>query len=244
MRIILYGALGRMGREVDAIIKSGYKGVSVAAYCDVFSNIPDIYANINEITEKADAVVDFSHHSHTAPLCGFTVSRHIPLVIATTGQTEDEKAIIKEASRTIPVFFSPNMSSGVAFLNSLVKKAAVFFEGADIEIVERHHNKKLDSPSGTAKMLAETIKSVTGGAIVAGRDGVSQRQPGEIGISSVRGGNVRGVHEVTFYTQSETFTLTHTAESRSMFGEGALGAAIFIKDKPPGLYGMDDIFKD
>ncbi|MDD4125487.1 MAG: 4-hydroxy-tetrahydrodipicolinate reductase [Eubacteriales bacterium] len=244
MRIILNGALGRMGTEVDKLIKKGYKGITVAAYCDANSDIPDVYRKLTDITESADAIVDFSHHSAADELCGYALARNMSLVIATTGQTEDEKAIIATTSRAVPIFFSPNMSAGVAFLNAVVKKASSFFADSDVEIVERHHNKKLDAPSGTAKLLAETVKSITGGEIVTGRNGICPRKQGDIGVSSVRGGNVSGVHEVTFYAGNETFTVTHTAESRGMFAEGALTAAAFMKDKKPGLYTMTDLLGD
>lgn len=244
MRIILNGALGRMGTEVDNIIKKGYKEIEVAAYCDANSAAPGIYNKLTDITEQADVIVDFSHHSATEELCAFALAKSIPLVIATTGQTEDEIAIIQTASRAVPIFLSPNMSAGVAFLNAVVRKAAMFFGDADIEIVERHHNQKLDAPSGTAKLLAETIKSITGGEIVTTRNGFSPRKKGDIGISAVRGGNVKGIHEVTFYTDSETFTVTHSAENRGMFAQGALTAALFLKDQKPGLYTMKDLFGD
>ncbi len=242
MKIILNGALGRMGKEIESLIKKGYKDVTFAARCDQGSEIPDVYTRLTDIGESADAIVDFSHHSAAEELCGYALARNIPLVIATTGQTEAEKAIITATSRAIPIFFSPNMSVGVAFLNAVVRKAAEFFSDADVEIVERHHNKKLDAPSGTAKLLAATVQSVTGGEIFAGRKGVCPRKPGEIGISSVRGGNVNGLHEVTFYAASETFTLIHAAENRGMFAEGALTAALFIRTQKPGLYTTADLF--
>lgn len=244
MKIILNGALGRIGEEVDNLIKKGYKGITVAAYCDVSSLTPEVYNKLSAITVEADAVVDFSHHSATETLCGYAIARNIPLVIATTGQTGEEMTVIQTAAKAVPIFLSPNMSAGVAFLNAVVRKAAAFFSDADIEIVERHHNRKVDSPSGTAKLLAETVSSATGGEIVYGRNGLSPRKKGEIGISAVRGGNVKGIHEVTFYSENETFTITHSAESRGMFAEGALTAALFLQGKKPGLYTMKDLFGD
>ncbi len=244
MKIILNGALGRMGHEVEELVKNGYKDIEIGAFCDAHSETPEVYPDIGSVVGKYDAIVDFSHHSSCASLCDHAVKTSTPLVIATTGHTAEEKEMIKEASAKIPVFFSPNMAPGVAFLNAVAKKAAAFFKGADIEIVERHHKNKLDAPSGTAKMLAESISSVTGGDIVSGRDGICPRKDGDIGVSAVRGGNVKGIHEITFYNKNDTFTVTHTAESRGMFAEGALSAAVFIADKEPGLYDMDDLYGD
>ncbi len=244
MKIILNGALGRMGSEVEGLAKNGYKDITIGAFCDANSETPDVYKNINEVKGKYDAIVDFSHHSSCASLCEYACRTSTPLVIATTGHTDEEKELIKRTSEKIPVFFSPNMAPGVAFLNAVAKKAAAFFKGADIEIVERHHKNKLDSPSGTAKMLASSIQSVTGGDIVSGRDGICPRKDGDIGVSAVRGGNVKGIHEITFYNKNDTFTITHTAESRGMFAEGALSAAAFICGKEAGLYDMDDLYGD
>ena len=244
MKIILNGALGRMGHEVEELVNNGYKDITIGAFCDAKSETPEVYSDISSVTGKYDAIVDFSHHSSCADLCAYAVKTSTPLVIATTGHTDDEKAAIKAASEKIPVFFSPNMAPGVAFLNAVAKKAAAFFKGADIEIVERHHKNKLDAPSGTAKMLASSISSVTGGNIVSGRDGICPRKDGDIGVSAVRGGNVKGIHERTFYNKNDTFTITHTAESRGMFAEGALSAAVFVADKKPGLYDMDDLYGD
>lgn len=241
MKIILNGALGRMGKEVEACVKEGFKGITEAVYCDIGAETPEVYKTLWDIREGADVLVDFSHHAATKELLAFAKARNMPLVIATTGQTAEEKEEILAAAKSLPLFFSPNMSAGVAFLNALVKQASSFFEGADVEIIERHHNKKLDAPSGTAKMLAETVSSVTGGEIISGRNGICPRQKGEIGISSVRGGDVFGVHEVSFYTGSETFTLIHTAENRGMFAKGALLAALFVAGRKPGLYAAPDL---
>ena len=165
-------------------------------------------------------------------------------MIATTGQTEEEFAVIDECAKSIPVFLSANMSIGIAVLTSLAKQAAAAFPEADIEIVELHHNRKLDAPSGTAVMLANAIKEVRPDSnIVEGRSGHCKRDPKDIGISAVRLGNEVGTHEVYIATQTQRIKLEHVAQSRSLFAEGAVRAAEFLIEKGPGLYGMKDLVK-
>jgi 4-hydroxy-tetrahydrodipicolinate reductase len=175
-------------------------------------------------------------------LLDWAVKNEVPVMLATTGQTEDELVAVKAASEKIPVFFSANMSLGVAVLCSLVRRAAEAFPDADIEIVETHHNRKLDAPSGTALALAGAIKSVREDAnLVLGRSGRQKREKRDVGISSVRLGNVVGIHEVMISTGSETLTLKHEAHSRAVFADGAVLAAEFLSGKPAGLYTMEDL---
>lgn len=201
-----------------------------------------IYQSIGEVTEKADCIIDFSHHSATKELCDYAVKNQLPLVIATTGHTEEENELINEAAKTVPVFKSGNMSLGVALVACLSKIAAKAFPDADIEIVEKHHNQKLDVPSGTALLLADSIKQVRKDSeYVIGRHENGKRKKNEIGIHSLRMGNEVGTHEVIFAMGSQVITIKHEAENRGLFAEGALSAADFLVKQEPGLYCMDDI---
>lgn len=245
MRIVLTGASGRMGREMLTAVAATEGRVTVAAAVDISGiavlGIPT-YSSLSEVREEADVLVDFSHHSATAELIAFAEARRMPLVIATTGQTEEERATIAKAAETLPVFFSGNMSIGIALLISLAKQAAAIFPDADVEIVETHHNKKLDAPSGTALMLAEGVREVReGGEVTVGRHGNCPRKQGEIGIQSLRMGNVVGIHEVHVNTGSQTITLRHEAHSRALFAEGALSAAEYLVGRPAGMYNVRDL---
>ena len=201
-----------------------------------------IYQSIGEVTEKADCIIDFSHHSATEELCDYAVKNTLPLVIATTGHTEEENAMVSEAAKTVPVFKSGNMSLGVALVACLSKIAVKAFPDADIEIVEKHHNQKLDVPSGTALLLADSIKQVKKDSeYVIGRHENGKRKKNEIGIHSLRMGNEVGTHEVIFAMGSQVITIKHEAENRGLFAEGALSAADFLVKQEPGLYCMDDI---
>lgn len=245
MKILVHGCTGRMGKAVSALIDSGFGGHTLAGGVspDVpAGGAPGCYLTLDDFPGGADCVVDFSHHSATGPLMDYCEAHALPVVIATTGQTEAEKARIREAARKIPVFFTANMSVGVALLAQLAKKTAAMFPGADIEIVEIHHNQKLDVPSGTALMLADSIKEARPDAeLVIGRHENGKRKPQEIGIHSLRLGNEVGTHEVIVSTGSQTITLKHEAENRTLFAEGALTAASFLLGKPAGLYNMNDL---
>lgn len=245
MKIILTGAAGRMGREMLAAVAATEGRITISAAVDISgAGIPGIpsYTSLSAVREEADVLVDFSHHSATAELLSFAAARHLPLVIATTGQTEEERAAIAAASATLPVFFSGNMSIGIALLISLARQAAAIFPEADIEIVEVHHNKKLDVPSGTALMLAEGVREVReGGDIVVGRHENGARKKGEIGVHSLRLGNIVGRHEVHVNTGSQTITLTHEAHSRALFAEGALRAAEYLIGRDAGMYSVRDL---
>lgn len=243
MKIIVNGALGRMGSEVCRMAEESGGVNTVVAKVDKFGNAP-IYSSILDVTEDADLIIDFSHHSAVTELSQFVAKRPMPVIIATTGHSEEELAIIDEMAKSIPVFFSANMSLGVALLASLAKQTAALFPDADIEIIEKHHNRKLDAPSGTALMLAKEIETVRRGAdFVYGRSGQQKREKGEIGIHAVRGGNIVGEHEILVCTDTQIITLKHEAQSRSLFAEGALAAAGFIVGKSAGLYSMYDIAK-
>lgn len=237
MRVIINGALGHMGREVAEKVRAGYLASELAGEADA-SATP-----LGDITARADVIIDFSNHAATAELLAFATARGIPAVIATTGQTEDELALIREAARQLPVFLSANMSLGIAVLMDVAKRAAAAFPSADIEIVETHHNRKLDAPSGTALLLADGLRAVRAGAAprLGRRPGL--HEPGEIPIHSLRMGDVVGEHRIYIDNGSERLELTHTATSRALFAEGAIACAAFLIGKPAGLYGMEDVVK-
>ena len=245
MRVVIHGASGRMGRVLCRMLEEGYEGMSLAAQVSpscAEGGAPDCYSSLANFTGEADCVVDFSIHSATKTLLDYCLSRRLPVVIATTGHTAEEMDMIRAAAEEIPVFFSANMSVGVALVADLARRAAAMFPAADIEIIEKHHNRKLDVPSGTALLLADSIrKARTDAEYVIGRHENGRRKAGEIGIHAVRLGNEVGTHEIIIATGNETVTIKHEAEDRSLFAGGALTAAAFLQGKAPGYYTMQDI---
>ena len=248
MKILIHGIGGRMGVEIKKMALEGYKGSEIAAGVDVnplaLDGIPT-YTDIYDVVEDFDCIIDFSHHSATKKLLEYAIEKNAPVVIATTGHDDAEKQLITEASKKIPVFHSANMSLGVALLCELAKTAAKTFPDADIEIIEKHHNRKLDAPSGTALLLARSIQAVREKAFFTfGRQGQAKRMPDEIGIHAIRMGNIVGEHEVIIGTDTQTLTLKHEAHSRSLFAEGAITAAAFMVGKSAGLYDMYSMIGD
>lgn len=241
IKVLINGACGRMGKEVEKIVEAS-ETMTVAAKVDKMAAESGCYTDINDFSGEADIIIDFSNHLGTKDLLDYAVKNNIPTVVATTGHTEDELALIEEAGKKIAVFHSANMSLGVALLCELAVKAAATMPDADIEIVETHHNRKLDAPSGTALMIANAIEAVREKAqFVFGREGMAKREKNEIGVHAVRRGNIVGIHEVLVSTDSQTITLKHEAHSRALFAEGAVSAAEFILGKPAGLYTMNSI---
>lgn len=243
-KVIVCGASGRMGKTVVSAIMGGFGDTELATAVDVVLPICDCpcYTELSAVKEDADVIIDFSHHSATNSLLEYAKSRKLPLIIATTGQTEEEKEAIKKASEEIPIFFSGNMSIGIALLVSLVKQTVKIFPDANVEIVETHHNQKVDVPSGTALMIAEGVREAKGeGRFVVGRHENGKRADDEIGIHSLRLGNVIGEHEVIIDTGSQTLKLTHTSHSRALFAEGALTAVPFITAQKNGLFSVSDM---
>lgn len=243
MDILVSGILGHMGREVAALAEGGYRGARLAVGVDRVAS-EGVYASFDEVPEGVhiDCIIDFSHHTATEALLSFAVARQIPTVLCTTGHTEDEVALIHRAANSIPIFYSANMSLGVALLVELAKTAAMAMPEADIEIIEKHHTRKLDAPSGTALMLADAITEVRPTAYAnVGRSGHGKREKDEIGIHAIRMGNVVGEHEVILATPNQTITLKHEAHSRALFAEGAVAAASFIVDVERGLYDMKSL---
>lgn len=245
MRILLSGIKGFMGNEVAKLCEAGLRNAVLTAGVDVKADgtekVPVVHSFENAPC-NVDCIIDFSHFSITDELLDFAVKNHLPLVLATTGHTDEQKEKIREAAKSIPLFYAANYSLGVALLIELAKKTAATFPEADIEIVETHHNRKVDAPSGTALAIFEALKTVrTNAEKKLGRAGIAKRKPEEIGIHAVRMGNITGIHEVIVGTPNQTITLKHEAHSRALFAEGALSAAEFLIKQAPGLYTMNDL---
>ena len=239
MKAVLWGANGAMGKLIDGILGDEVVG-RVSA--DGENGVARSAQELGPV--DADVVIDFSHHSAAGDVIAFAKAHRCAAVIGTTGHTEEEKAIIRAAAVEIPVFYAGNMSLGIAVLCRLAKQAAAAFPDADIEIVEIHHNRKVDAPSGTAKMLFEAIKTVRPQAVAnCGRSGEGKRTKDEIGISALRLGGVVGVHEVHIHTGNQSLTLRHEAIDRSMLAEGAVDAARFVVTQSAGLYNMETMLE-
>lgn len=240
MRAILCGANGAMGKLIGEILGSEVVGrVSI----DGENGVPKTFAQLGKV--DADVVIDFSHHTAIADVLAYAKENRCAAVIGTTGHTEAEKALIYAAAQQIPVFFSGNMSLGIAMLCRLAKQAAAAFPDADIEIVEVHHNRKVDAPSGTAHMLFNAIREVRPHATEhCGRAGEGKRTKDEIGVASLRLGNVVGIHEVHISTGTQTLTLKHEAVTRAMLADGGVDAARFMVGKPVGLYNMESMLEE
>ena len=244
--IIINGACGKMGRVVTEVAAG--MGLSIVAGIDRYAAgakaYYPLYENIEDCTLPADVVVDFSRPDALPGLIQYCTEHHMGLVLATTGYSEEELAAIKTASEIIPIFKTANMSLGVNIMLDLVRKAALSLPEFDIEIVEKHHNAKVDAPSGTALLIADAMKEVclSDKEYVFGRTPASgRRQRAEIGIHAVRGGTVTGEHEVYFFGNDEVVTITHQAASRKIFAIGAIKAAEYLHGKKPGLYDMQDV---
>ena len=237
MRAIVCGANGAMGKLICGILGEEVVGkVSI----DGENGTPRTFAELGRV--DADVLIDFSHHTATADVIAYAKENPMALVIGTTGHTPEEKSLIREASETLPVFFSGNVSLGIAVLCRLAKQAASYFPDADIEIVEVHHTRKVDAPSGTAHMLFNAIREVRPNAYEnCGRAGEGKRTKDEIGISALRMGNVVGIHEVHICTGTQTLTLKHEAGTRGMLADGAVDAARFMAGKGAGFYNMESI---
>ena len=237
MRAVLCGSNGAMGKLIAGILGDEVVGrVSI----DGDNGAAKTFAELGKL--DADVVIDFSHHTAVSDVLSYARQMNAAAVVGTTGHTLDEKQMITDAAREIPVFFSGNMSLGIAVLCRLARQAAACFPDADIEIVETHHNRKVDAPSGTAHMLFQAIRQVRPSAVEhCGRAGEGKRTQDEIGVSSLRMGGVVGIHEVHICTGNQRLTLRHEAMSREMLAEGAVDAARFIVGKKAGLYGMEDL---
>lgn len=247
MNVLVSGALGRMGKEVISCIE---KESDLNLICgfdhvkDFISENTTVYNKIEDIKEIPDVIIDFSHVHATLEILKFAYSKHIPIVIATTGFNSEQEKIIENYSKELPIFKSANMSFDINLMSKLVSQIAPLFSNTDIEITETHHRNKVDAPSGTAIMLADSINSALGGKMkyVYNRHDLSQkREDNEIGITSIRGGNIVGEHTVQFFGLNDTFEIKHTSYSRTVFAEGAVKACKFIATKSNGFYTMNDL---
>lgn len=246
MNIIINGANGKMGRVLCSLVENSSEH-KVAALVDATLETDagkGVFKSIFEIQEKADVIIDFSFHTAVPLLCSYSMKTKTPLVVATTGHTQRERSLICSCARHIPVFYSANMSLGVALTVCIAKMTAKAFPESEIEIVEIHHNKKSDFPSGTALMLAEAIKAVRPQLIIrTGRIPGKERDKNELFIHSLRLGDSAGSHKIIFALPSQTVTIKHEAHDRRLFAEGALRAADFIVQKENGLYSAQDILE-
>lgn len=249
-KILLSGCNGRMGRAISEMCKKNDDTV-ITAGVDLFTEQVfgyPVYGSFSEVSEDCDVVIDFSNPKTLPSLLEYCTTNKKPLVLCTTGLSDEDLANVEEASRVIPIFRSGNMSLGINVLMLLAKRATqILGDGFDIEIIEQHHNQKLDAPSGTAIMLAEAVESAAAyeARRVYERHSVrAKREKNEIGIHSVRGGTIVGEHEVIFAGENETITLHHSAQSREVFASGAIRAAIYLTTVGgAGKYNMDDLIR-
>ena len=245
--IILSGCCGVMGKNIAECI-SKKDDCRIVAGIDIVTqeNSPfPIYKNADNFTGKADVIIDFSHPSALESLLGYAVRTGTPAVISTTGLSQEQIELIHKAATKVPVFFSANMSLGVSLISELAQKAVkVLGDDFDIEIIEKHHNQKIDAPSGTALMLADAVNKAADDAYYYEYNRQAKREKRnkkEIGIHAVRGGTIVGEHDVIFAGQDEIITISHSARSKQIFAVGSVNAALFIKNLKPGLYTMKDL---
>jgi 4-hydroxy-tetrahydrodipicolinate reductase len=249
VRIIISGCNGKMGRVIYGIA-SQREDCRVVGGIDLNTEIPNdfpVFAKPEDINVGSDVIIDFSHPSLLPSLLRYSEKQGVPLVLCTTGYSSEQVELLTEASKNIPVFYSRNMSLGVNLLIELSKKAAkILGDDFDVEIIEKHHNQKIDAPSGTALMLADAISSVKDENMHYVYDRHSQRkkrEKTEIGIHSVRGGTIVGEHDIIFAGLHETITLSHSAQSKEVFASGAVNAALYLAGQPAGLYDMSNLLK-
>ena len=249
MNILLNGASGRMGNEVAMRVENEENMQIVAGIGleeDLSGKFP-IYSKIEDVKEKIDVIIDFSVPKATFKVLEFAKKEKTPIVIATTGFSNDELEKIEELSKEIPIFRSANMSLDINLMAEIVKKVAKVLQDTDIEIIETHHNRKIDAPSGTAILLADAINEVLENKKEYDFNRMQKREPrnkNEIGFSSIRGGNIVGEHTVAFFGENETLEIKHTSYSRQVFVEGAIKSAKFIITKENGLYNMNDLINE
>lgn len=245
--IVICGIGGKMGLKILETLQNFDDVTCVAgidAYADKSKFSVPVFDKPQDINVKADVIVDFSRPEALNGLLSYATENNVALVLATTGYTKEQEDAVKAASEKVAIFRASNMSVGVNLLVHLCKKAAAILgDGFDVEIVETHHNKKVDSPSGTALTLANAIKEEKEGSYLTfGRHGGdTKRKKDEIGVHAVRGGTIVGKHEVHFFGEDEVVTLTHEAHSKAVFAQGAIRAAAFVAGRKPGLYSMPDL---
>lgn len=236
-RVVLVG-YGAMGKNVEELLR-GSMDLELCAVVDRLAG-PPCLPSFDAVTETFDVIVDFSHPDNLPMLAEYITKHGTPAVLCTTGYSPREDEQVAELAAHAPVLRSRNMSLGVCVMERVVRMVTPILAGFDIEIIERHHNRKIDAPSGTALALAQATESCGDFVEVHGRDGVAPRKKGEIGIHAVRGGTIVGEHEVMFAGEDEVLSIRHSAQSRRLFAAGALRAAQFVAGAPNGLYTMDD----
>ncbi|MEG1879871.1 MAG: 4-hydroxy-tetrahydrodipicolinate reductase [Oscillospiraceae bacterium] len=248
--ILLSGANGKMGQAVVRTVE-GLETAKIVAGFDINTEVKNdfpVYNDLSKVIEKVDVLIDFSHPYMLEDLLEFSISNLVPAVICTTGLTADKLAKIDEASKKVPIFFSANMSLGVNLLIDLVCRASKILEdNFDIEIIEKHHNLKIDAPSGTALAIADAISETVDYTPEYTYDRHSvrkKREKSEIGIHAVRGGTIVGEHSVIFAGTDEIIEIKHSANSKEVFAVGAVKAALFLKTKVPRLYSMKDLINE
>lgn len=247
VKLLLVGACGHMGKVIANIVDNRDDSEVVCGvdkFGDKYADFP-IYKDFSNINENPDVIIDFSHPSALKELLDYAVNKKIPAVIATTGLCEEHIEMINTASKQIPVFFTYNMSLGVNLLAELAKKATnVLSNDFDIEIVEAHHNQKIDAPSGTALMLADAINEELDNSYnyEYDRHSKSEKRPKkEIGLHAIRGGTIVGEHEIIFAGRDEVIKLSHSARSKEIFAVGAVNAAVYLKNQDKGIFNMSDL---
>lgn len=242
LRIILSGACGRMGHQVaDKAEEFDIRIVCGVDVRDDGTRPFPVYPQIAMAEEEADVIVDFSRPEGLKAILAYALQKKLPVLLAATGYNEQDVKIIEEAAKEIPVFRSANLSLGVYVLSELSQRAAGLLADFDVEIVEKHHNQKIDAPSGTALMLLDAVKTPETQPVFGRHTRTEKRQKNEIGVHAIRGGTLAGEHEVGFYGPGESLLITHTAQDRSIFASGALKAARFIAGQKPGTYDMKDL---
>lgn len=244
MKVIVNGINGAMGKFVASMVREK-ESLTLLGGVDPFADADAFVKTTLEDCEVPDLIIDFSHHSLIDHLIDYSVENNVKLVIATTGLSDSTVEKMKEASRVIPIFYSANYSYGVTVLNKILALATEMLEqDFDIELMEKHHTFKIDSPSGTAKMLLDTIidNSTVERRINNGRKGVTEKKSiHDIGVHAIRGGTIVGEHTIQFAGHDEIIELKHTAMSKAIFAKGAVKAGLFLENKTPGLYTMKDL---
>lgn len=246
MKIILSGYSGAMGRVVTELCQEleGYEIVAGYSRREVEGFKYPVYSDLNDINEDADVIIDFSNVDAVLDVVDYAVKENIPMVIASTGLGDNQYEAIEKAAKDIPIIQSGNMSLGINKLIDIVEGLASALSDFDVEIIEKHHNKKVDSPSGTANMLVDAVKSGRENVsrVIYGREGNdTKRQDGELGVHAIRGGTIVGEHSVIFAGVDEVVEIKHIASSKRIFANGAIKAANFIVQKENGLYSMKDV---
>ena len=249
-KVIMHGCNGMMGRMITELIKEDTQ-VEIVAGIDIYDDGHDdypVFSAINDCDVEADVIIDFASVKAIDALLDYSVKKQIPVVVCTTGLSEEQLVKVEEASKKVAVLKSANMSLGINTLMNLLQKAVAVFApaGFDVEIVEKHHNKKLDAPSGTALALADSINEAmdnTYNYVYDRSKEKKRREKSEIGISAVRGGTIVGEHEVIFAGTDEVIEFKHTAYSKAVFGKGAIAAAKFLAGKPAGYYNMSHVIE-